>query len=212
MSQHDLFSPLNLSIDPTMANLLPYDGIVQDYGVIFGQDDADAYFDALYNGIDWQHDVVKLYGKTVTTARQVAWYGDDGVQYRYSGSTRTALPWSELLLKLKTNIEAHLAAIHLISFNACLLNLYHDGSQGMGWHSDDEPELGQMPIIASLSLGATRKFVLRHKSSKQKIELSLAHGQLIVMHGSTQRYWQHALMKTTKVQQPRINLTFRQML
>lgn len=211
MFEPDLFSHTRLATDAP-ENLLPYDGVVNDYGVIFGQADADAYFDALYAGINWQHDVVKLYGKTITTARQVAWYGDDGVQYRYSGSTRTALPWCEPILDIKAAIEAKLSAIQPVTFNACLLNLYHDGSQGMGWHSDDEPELGKAPIIASLSLGASRKFVLRHKISKQKLELNLAHGQLIVMHGSTQRHWQHALMKTTKVHQPRINLTFRQIL
>lgn len=192
-------------------NILPYDGILNDYGVIFDETDADGYFQALYHSIPWRHDVVKLYGKTITTARQMAWYGEDNVAYSYSGTTHIALPWCAPLLHIKAAIEAQLAAVSPITFNACLANLYQHGGQGMAWHSDDEPSLGSQPIIASLSLGAPRKFVMRHKICHHKMALMLRHGQLIVMRGNTQSHWQHALMKTTKIDQPRINLTFRLM-
>lgn len=196
---------------PTLpnVNVLPYDGIVNDYGVIFDAPLADRYDQYLRDKIAWRHDTAKIYGKVITTARQVAWYGDESFDYHYSGTARTALAWTDELLVIKQQVEQHLATISPVVFNSCLLNLYQDGNQGMAWHSDDETCLGKDTIIASLSFGATRKFAFRHKTTQAKLEMMLTHGQLIVMRGATQRHWQHAVMKTTKVHEPRINLTFR---
>ncbi|MDO4640267.1 MAG: alpha-ketoglutarate-dependent dioxygenase AlkB [Neisseria sp.] len=207
MNNDDLFETPN---QPT-ANLLPYDGEVNDYGVIFDCKKSDAYYLQLLQQIAWQHDTAVIYGKRITTARQVAWYGEKNFNYHYSGATRTALPWTDSLLELKQIVEQHLATISPTLFNSCLLNLYTDGNQGMAWHSDDEKCLIKNGVIASLSFGATRKFAFRHKKDKQKIDLWLKHGQLIVMKGTTQTYWQHAVMKSTRINQPRINLTFRTM-
>lgn len=193
----------------TPPNLLPCDGIVEDYGTVVAPAQADAWLHALLAGVPWQHDEVMMYGRRIVTARQMAWYGDAGLHYRYSGITRQPLPWSPLLVQIRTQVQARLAPAVPVSFNSCLLNRYEDGRQGMSWHADDEPELGAAPVIASLSLGASRKFVLRHRQGGQKISLMLAHGQLLVMRGSTQRHWQHALMKSSRVQAPRVNLTFR---
>lgn len=190
-------------------NLLPYDGIVNDYGVIFERMVADELYQRLLLQIAWQHDVVVIAGKRIETERQVAWHGDRSFFYHYSGATRKAVPWTEDLLIIKQEVEQRLSSISPTVFNSCLLNLYLDGSQGMSWHSDDEDCLGDNSIIASLSFGATRKFAFRHKHSKQKVEMLLEHGQLIVMRGTTQKCWQHAIMKSTQVTQPRINLTFR---
>lgn len=187
------------------VNLLPYDGIVNDYGICFAPAQADAYLARLQAEIPWQCDVVVLYGKRIVAARQTAWLGDHGITYTYSGVTRAALPWQDSVLAIKAAVEARVGA----SFNSCLLNYYADGSQGMSWHSDDEKELGETPLIASVSLGAARKFAFKHKRSAEKRELLLAHGQLIVMRGDTQRHWRHAIMKSTRVQTPRISLTFR---
>ncbi len=194
------------------ANLLPYDGIVNDYGVIFAAHRADALLDALLRDIPWRHDEAVIYGRRITTARKVAWYGDGAFSYTYSGITRTALPWSGVLPEIKRTVEARLAAVSPTVFNSCLLNLYSDGLEGMAWHSDDEKELGRNTVIASVSFGATRKFAFKHKRTGEKRELMLSHGQLIVMRGETQSHWLHAVMKSAKIHEPRINLTFRTIL
>ncbi|MDO4709456.1 MAG: alpha-ketoglutarate-dependent dioxygenase AlkB [Pseudomonadota bacterium] len=201
----DLFASLHQPAN----NLLPFDGIVNDYGVVFASDEADGYLYYLLADIPWQHDEAVIYGRRIVTARQVAWYGDAAFDYRYSGTSRTALPWTNTLLAIKTRVEACIAAISPTRFNSCLLNLYADGSQGMAWHSDDEASLGRDTVIASLSFGATRKFALRHKHSGDKHEMLLQHGQLIVMRGATQSHWQHAIMKSSRIHAPRVNLTFR---
>ncbi|ASP16412.1 hypothetical protein CGZ77_00835 [Neisseria sp. KEM232] len=145
-------------------------------------------------------------------ASQVAWYGEQNFAYTYSGATRTAQPWDSVLSDIKQQVEQQLAAVSPTCFNSCLLNRYADGSQGMAWHSDDEACLGKNTVIASVSFGATRKFAFKHKQTQEKRELMLQHGQLIVMRGSTQTHWRHAVMKSSKIQTPRINLTFRTML
>ncbi|MDO4248854.1 MAG: alpha-ketoglutarate-dependent dioxygenase AlkB [Neisseria sp.] len=194
--------------DP-QTNLLPYEGIVNDYGVILSQHEADACLKALLNDIAWRHDQALIYGKLITTARQVAWYGEGAFSYTYSGITRRALAWTPLLLQLKQQVERHLQAVSPTVFNSCLLNRYANGNEGMAWHSDDEKELGRRTVIASLSFGAERKFALRHKKTREKREIMLQHGQLIVMRGDTQQYWQHAIMKSSRVTEERISLTFR---
>ncbi|MDO5090226.1 MAG: alpha-ketoglutarate-dependent dioxygenase AlkB [Cardiobacteriaceae bacterium] len=199
----------NLELFAVAENLLPGDGIVNDYGILFPATQADEYLRILRDEIAWQADEIILYGKRITSARHTAWYGEPGLRYRYSGIARHALPWHPLLLELKSAVETRIAAASPARFNSCLLNRYRDGSEGMGWHSDDERELGEESVIASLSFGATRKFAFRHKENGEKRECFLAHGQLLVMHGTTQRHWQHAIMKSRKVQELRISLTFR---
>jgi len=170
---------------------------------------ADELQAQLMTEIDWQQKSIKLFGKDIPQPRLVAWYGDSGASYTYSGLTWEPLDWTEALRSLKSAVEAAANA----RFNSVLLNLYRDGQDSMGWHSDDEPELGQNPIIASVSLGATRRFALQHKQYKAlKQKIDLTHGSLLVMAGETQHHWRHQVAKTTRVQEPRINLTFRYVL
>ena len=185
--------------------ILPHDGNAEYYGAIMSPSDADAYFAGLMDEIDFQHDRVKLYGKEIITRREVAWHGDAPYQYTYSHSTKTAAPWTPALARLKGEVEAASGD----RFNCCLLNLYHSGEEGMAWHADDEKELQRDGAIASVSLGPTRRFLFRHKSDKQKVEISLDHGSLLVMKGVTQTHWEHSLPVMKRVKEPRINLTFR---
>lgn len=185
--------------------ILPRDGIADYYGPILAAPEADACFSALMQEIDWQHDRVKLYGKDIITRREVAWHGDAPFQYTYSHSTKTARPWTPCLAKLKAQVEGESGA----RYNCCLLNLYHSGEEGMAWHADDEKELQPEGAIASLSLGPERRFVFRHKGDKEKCEIRLAHGSLLVMRGVTQSHWEHSLPAMKRVSAPRINLTFR---
>lgn len=189
------------------GNLLPFDGEVNYYGKVLTATESTTYFDRLHNTIQWQHDEVVLFGKRHITKRKVAWYGDAGYAYTYSNTTKQALPFTEELLQLKQLAEKYSDA----SFNSCLLNLYHHGEEGMSWHSDDEACFGENPTIASISLGAERRFLFRHKQTKQTVEILLENGSLLVMKATTQTNWLHSLPKTTKVGKPRINLTFRRM-
>lgn len=188
-----------------VRQILPRDGAAFYHGPIIGEADGDAYFDALMDEIDWRHDRVKLYGKEIVTRREVAWHGDTPYKYTYSHSTKTARPWTPTLALLK----AHVEAISEATYNCCLLNLYHSGDEGMAWHADDEKELAPEGAIASLSLGPPRRFIFRHKRDKDKCELELAHGSLLVMRGTTQTHWEHSLPAMKRVKTPRINLTFR---
>ena len=197
----DLFST-----DPE-TNLLPEDGVVHYYPSTFSSSESDAFFEKLTSDVPWQHDEVKMFGKTIVTARKVAWFGDAGLDYTYSGKTKSPIPWSELLLELKKVTEEK--TDH--SFNSCLMNLYHDGSEGMGWHRDNESSIVKDSPIACLSFGAQRRFHLKHTEKKKRITLELEPGSLLLMAGKTQTHWLHSLPKTTKVSEPRISLTFRQM-
>lgn len=196
----DLFGPAHNS-----SNLLPYDGTVLYYGTVLPHDEALQYYSLLMHGMPWQHDEAIIYGKRIITKRKVAWYGDKNFAYAYSGTTRHALEWTPELLELKGIAEKNSGT----RFNSCLLNLYHDGTEGMSWHSDDEKELGRDTVIASLSLGAARKFCFKHKDTNEKREIILENGSLLVMKGSTQSYWRHSLPKSVKIKHPRVNLTFR---
>lgn len=201
----DLFAPA-----PT-DNLLPYDGKVNDLGIV--TDYPSALYYALLTTLPWQSDIVTLFGKTHVTTRQIVWMGDSAASYQYSGHRRQAIAWTDSVFHVKHHIEQQLAKIGINThFNSCLLNYYPSGDDGMGYHADDEKELGNQPVIASLSLGATRKFVLKHKKTQDKVELYLESGQLIVMHGETQKYWKHTVTKTKTVLEGRISLTFRQMI
>ena len=190
---------------PEARELLPNDGSASYHGSVFPTEQADQLFTSLQIHIPWEHDEVFLFGKRIVTARQVAWFGDEGCHYTYSGKTHLATPWTPELQVIKTKIEELTGTL----FNSCLANLYLEGEQGMGWHQDNEKELGPEPTIASVSLGAERRFDFRHKEHGDKVQILLAHGSLLIMSGSTQTYWQHQLPKTKKVTTPRINLTFR---
>jgi alkylated DNA repair dioxygenase AlkB len=191
-----------------VSNLLPKDGTVNYYGKALPSREANQYFDLLMHNILWKNDEVVIFGKHIVTKRKAAWYGDSNYLYTYSNSTKQALAWTKELCELKQIVE-DLAGT---TFNSCLLNLYHNGDEGMGWHSDDEESLGKNNTIASLSLGAERKFLFRHKQSKQIVSLVLEHGSLLVMKEATQNNWLHSLPKSKNVIEPRINLTFRTIL
>jgi alkylated DNA repair dioxygenase AlkB len=186
-------------------NWLPQDGVVNYYGHLFNQEDANNYFEKLLNTIEWRNDELVIFGKKIITKRKVAWYGEKPFEYTYSNTTKYALPWTKELLELKTAIEKETGE----TFNSCLLNLYHNGDEGMAWHSDGETELKKDGAIASLSFGAERKFAFKHKQTNQKLELTLEHGSLLIMKDTTQTHWLHRLPPTKKIKTPRINLTFR---
>lgn len=186
-------------------NYLPQDGIVNYLGLVLASKAADEYFEQLLQQIEWENDKAIIFGKEIITKRKVAWYGDQPFAYTYSNTTKYALPWTKELDALKNIVEAETGE----TFNSCLLNLYHTGEEGMAWHSDDEKDLKKNGAIASLSLGAERKFAFRHKLTKEKVELYLPHGSLLVMKGTTQSHWLHRLPPTKKVPGARINLTFR---
>lgn len=186
-------------------NILPYDGNAQYYGKVFSSVEAESYYSALLNKIEWRNDEAMMFGKKIITKRKVAWYGEQAFNYTYSKITKKALPWTEELQALKKVAEQHTSE----SYNSCLLNLYHSGSEGMAWHSDGEKDLKKNGSIASLSLGAERKFSLKHKGSKLRIDIWLENGSLLEMKDNTQDYWLHRLPPTKKIFKPRINLTFR---
>lgn len=191
------------NFDDPLQNLLPYDGTVNYYGVIIDQ--PDYFYERLKEEINWQHDQAMIFGKLIHTKRKVAWYGDAPFEYTYSGIQKVASPWHDTLLQLKKRVEAASGE----TFNSCLLNLYHDGSEGMAWHSDGEKDLKKNGAIASLSFGAERKFAFKHKLTKQKIDIQLENGSLLIMKDETQSHWLHRLPPTTKISTARINLTFR---
>lgn len=186
-------------------NWLPYEGKVNYYGRIFSPEEADFYLDKLLETIDWRNDEAVIFGKRIITRRKVAWYGEEPYEYTYSNTTKHALPWTRELLDLKARIEMETGE----TFNSCLLNLYHDGDEGMAWHSDGEADLKKDGAIGSLSFGAERKFAFKHKKTKEKVDLVLQHGSLLVMKDTTQTHWLHRLPPTRRVTAPRVNLTFR---
>ncbi len=195
------------SIEPS-KNLLPKDGVVHYFGQVLMHEDATTYLKNLLQEIEWQNDEAFIFGKHYITKRKVAWYADQPYTYRYSNKDRVALKWTPDLLKLKELAEGFTNT----TYNSCLLNLYHDGSEGMAWHSDDETDLKAHGSIASLSFGAARKFAFKHRKTKETVALVLEPGSLLEMKGETQEHWVHRLPPTKKVHNPRVNLTFRQML
>lgn len=206
-------------------NLLPCDGELYDFGLIDLPDDmsdSDLY-QYLLTTLPWQADIVTLFGKTHVTKRQTVWMGDEGLSYRYSGHTRLAHHWDPIVFHVKRIAEQQLQKQGLLAhavkdqavdddsgyFNACLLNYYPSGDEGMGYHADDEKELGDCPVIAALSLGATRKMRFKHQTNTKTAQLFLSSGQLMVMAGVMQQYWKHSIPKSKKVSTGRISLTFR---
>lgn len=190
--------------DPS-KNILPADGIANYYGKILSHKDANHYYEMLRNTVEWQNDEAIIFGKKIITKRKVAWYGDKPFSYTYSKVTKNALPWTPELVELKSLIEKKSKE----TYNSCLLNLYHNGSEGMAWHSDGEKDLKKDGAIASVTLGVERKFGFKHKQSKEVVSLILEHGSLLVMRGTTQSHWLHRLPPTKKVAGARVNLTFR---
>jgi alkylated DNA repair dioxygenase AlkB len=170
-------------------------------------DQANEYFDSLLQNIPWKNDEVVVFGKRIVTKRKTAWYGDSNYVYIYSNTIKQALPWTKELVNLKQIVEN----LSNTKFNSCLLNLYHNGNEGMGWHSDDEKSIEDNSTIASVSLGAERKFSFKHKQGNKTISVLLEHGSLLLMKDATQKNWLHSLPKSSKITLPRINLTFRRM-
>jgi len=194
----------NFEMD-TEHNLLPRDGIVNYFGRVFSEKEANHYYNILLNSIAWKNDEAIIFGKKIITKRKVAWYGEKEFEYTYSKVTKKAHLWTPELLQLKKKIETKSGE----TFNSCLLNLYHSGEEGMSWHSDAEKDLKKNGAIASVSFGAERKFAFKHKETKETVSLNLQHGSLLIMKGATQTHWLHRLPPTKKIQSPRVNLTFR---
>ena len=186
-------------------NVLPNDGTVHYYGKVFSKEESDFYYEYLFNQIPWENDEAVIFGKLILTKRKVAWFGEKAFEYTYSNRTKYARIWTPELLMLKQKCEE----VSGETYNSCLLNLYHDGSEGMAYHSDGEKDLKKHGAIASLTFGAERKFLFKHKNTKEKVEVFLENGSLLVMKGTTQDHWMHRLPPTTKVKTPRVNLTFR---
>ena len=199
---------MNLFEENSTVNLLPYDGTVNYLGKILAQKQILLYYNALLNNIEWKNDEAIIFGKRIITARKVAWYASENFSYTYSNTTKHALLWTKELLELKQLVEQLSGS----TFNSCLLNLYHSGLEGMTWHSDAEKELEKNGTIASVSLGAERNFLFKHKKTKQKVEVFLENGSLLLMKETTQTNWLHRLPTTKKINLPRINLTFRKII
>jgi alkylated DNA repair dioxygenase AlkB len=197
----DLF---NRNINNT-TNLLPFDGKVNYYGQIFTDQQIQILYQKLMNNIQWQQDEIMMFGKLIITKRKVAWYADKELDYTYSKKTKKAILFTPELLEIKDLVEKQCNE----TFNSCLLNLYHNGDEGMGWHADAEKELKPNGAIASVSFGAQRKFVFKHKEKETLVETMLDNGSLLVMKDQTQQYWLHQLPKSKRIKSPRINLTFR---
>lgn len=196
---------MNLFSSEKINNILPFDGISNYHSVVLNKIKCDFYYQKLLETIDWKNDEAIIFGKKIITKRKVAWYGSSEFSYTYSGITKTALLFTKELTALKNLVEKESGE----TYNSCLLNLYHSGEEGMAYHSDGEKMLKKNGAIASLSLGAERKFSFKHKETKQRIDIVLERGSLLVMKGLTQQNWLHRLPPTKKVFTPRINLTFR---
>ena len=194
-------------IESYLTNLLSKDGIAIYYGKFLTFDEANGYFHSLLRSTPWKNDEVVVFGKHIVTKRKTAWYGDSNYVYIYSNTIKEALSWTRELINLKHFVEN----LSNTKFNSCLLNLYHDGNEGMGWHSDDEKSIEENSTIASVSFGAERKFSFKHKQNKKIISVLLEHGSLLLMKEVTQKNWLHSLPKSKKITLPRINLTFRRM-
>ena len=192
----------------SFPNIINQDGQAHYFGIIINAEENRKYFDELLHKIEWVNENLIMFGKEITTKRKVAFYADSRIDYTYSNKTKKGLEWTPLLMEIKQKVSAYTGC----NYNACLMNLYHDGNEGMGWHCDDEKEIIPNSSIASLSFGAERKFALKHKVSKESHSIILQNGSLLEMLGSFQKNWVHSLPKSKKITNSRINLTFRQMI
>jgi alkylated DNA repair dioxygenase AlkB len=192
----------------SLPNLVPADGELYLLRRFMREDEAQALHQSLRRDLAWQPEWIVIAGKRIPVPRLVCWYGDAGAIYRYSGVEHEPVPWPPCLLDLKNRIEQRTGQL----FNSVLGNYYRTGQDSMGWHADKERELGKNPAIASLSLGATRRFLLRHNRTRETVNLELASGSLLLMQGSLQHHWRHCVPKDVKDSDSRINLTFRRIL
>jgi alkylated DNA repair dioxygenase AlkB len=208
MEQRDLFGNI-ISSKPNNINksgLTEIDnGEYLFFPDFFSKSESDLYLHKMEENIDWKQESMNMYGKQVNFPRLTAWYGDNDKPYSFSGITLEPKTWNSELMEIKQKIEP----LSNVVFNSVLLNRYRSGNDSISWHTDAEKELGLNPVIASVNFGATRKFQLRHIHTKEKLEIELTHGSLLVMKGQLQHYWQHQVPKNSKVVGERINLTFR---
>lgn len=196
----------SLGFDPQgPVELLPNGDARATYMPNLLGDTADKLFAHLTSTLCWDRPVIQMFGRSSRLPREVAWVADPGVAYRYSGVSSVTQGWTPFLRELRGRLEQHTGAL----LNSVLINRYRDGADAVAWHADDEPELGPTPTIASISLGAERRFQLRHKATKETVEVRLQHGSLLVMSGTCQRDWVHQVPREAKVKEVRINLTFR---
>jgi alkylated DNA repair dioxygenase AlkB len=208
MEQRDLFGNIipSLHNDKIKSGLTKIEnGEYLFYPDFFSKAESDSFLQKLKDEIEWKQESMNMYGKQVDFPRLTAWYGDNDKPYSFSGITLQPKIWTIELLQIKGKIEP----LTHVQFNSVLLNRYRSGNDSISWHTDAEKELGQNPVIASVNFGATRKFQLRHINTKEKIEIELTHGSLLIMQGELQHFWQHQVPKTSKVVNERINLTFR---
>lgn len=207
MSDFDLFNQEDSftgDLSDPIITKIP-DGEYLHIDNFFSKKESDNYFEYLKQNVYWQQESMNIYGKKVLFPRLTAWYGDNDKAYTFSGITLNPNPWFPDLMKIKNKIEK----IALVDFNSVLLNMYRDGNDSISWHSDSEPELGKNPVIASVNFGDSRVFQLRHKITKEKIEIELNHGSVLIMQGELQHFWLHQVPKTKLNKKERINLTFR---
>jgi len=188
-----------------IQNLLPKNGTVHNHGFVFSNLESDKFYDLFLHSIAWENDETIMYGKRIVTNRKIAWYGENTSSYIHPKITKKVSPFTKDLIEVKKKIEA----ITGETYNSCLLNLYHNGSEGISWHSDGEAYFKPNGAIASVTFGAERKFAFKHKDTKEVVSLILHHGSLLVMKNETQLYWLHSIPPTKKVHRPRISLTFR---
>lgn len=209
MEQTDLFGNIISAKPNSKINSglnLVNNGEYQFYPNFFSKTESDLILQKLKTEIRWKQESMNMYGKQVLFPRLTSWYGDNDKPYSFSGITLNPHSWTKQLLDIKNKIEP----VAKTQFNSVLLNQYRDGNDSISWHTDAEKELGKNPIIGSVNFGATRKFQLRHLETKEKIEIELTHGSLLIMQGELQHFWQHQVPKTTKKVNERINLTFRE--
>ena len=205
--QGDLFSGFGSFTNDGLGEVLSMPNAeVTFYRNFFDSQESDRIFEILRDEINWRQDKMKLYGKDINLPRKTAWYGDMDKSYTFSGIHLNPEPWTPTLLEVKERIED----VAGVEFNSVLLNLYRHGNDGISWHTDEEPELGENPVIGSVSFGGTRKLMFRHRQGKDiKAEVELTDGSFLLMAGETQHFWQHQIPKTSRHVEPRINLTFR---
>ena len=191
-----------------MKNLVPFDGELYLIKQFYRLPESERLFSMLETGLAWQEEAIFIFGKWVKVPRLMCWYGELDACYHYSGGDHQPRPWNTTLQSVREKVEQQSGN----AFNSVLANLYRDGQDSMGCHADDEKELGVNPVIASLSLGDERLFKLHHKKRKETVDITLGHGDLLIMAGALQHHWMHSVPKTKKVKTPRINLTFRKIL
>ncbi|UAA39559.1 alpha-ketoglutarate-dependent dioxygenase AlkB [Paraneptunicella aestuarii] len=209
MKQQSLFDSELQNQDDNELELIRFpqlpDAELAYYPQFLAVERADHYLTVLRESLAWKQEQIQLYGKSHLIPRLQAWYGDPEAKYQYSGLPMQPVPWTKELLELKLQCEYQLTC----SFNSVLANWYRDGNDSMGFHADNEPELGAQPVIAAVSLGQERVIRFRHKNKKDTLALHLQHGSLLVMAGNTQSYWQHGISKSKRTLNDRISLTFR---